>query len=70
MNVSKIYQLDMFMSDEESEIQALRKEVQAIGVSSTKVRKGTYAKIGELNKIVIDLQERLAIIERNICKGK
>jgi len=57
------------MSDEESEIQALRKEVQAIGASSTKVRKGTYAKIGELNKIVIDLQERLAIIERNICKG-
>ncbi len=61
-------QLDLFRSDEESEIIELRKEIVAIRDSSTKVRKGTYARIGELTKEVRDLKERLAIIERHICR--
>ncbi len=70
MTIQKIesYQLDFFLSEEESEIQGLRKQIEAIGASSTKVRKGCYAKIGELTKEVRDLSERLAIIERNICQ--
>ena len=62
------FQLDLFRSDEESEIIALRKQIEAIGASSTKVRKGAYARIGELTKEVKELSERLAIIERHICK--
>ncbi len=69
MNVSKIYQLDFFLTPEESEIKALRKEVKAISDSSTKVRKGTYSKIGELNKIVNDLHERLSLLEAHICRS-
>ena len=61
-------QLDFFRSDEESEIVALRKEISAVSASANKVRKGTYARIGELSKEVRDLKERLAIIERHICK--
>lgn len=64
-----IIQLDFFKNAEESEIEALRKEIEAVSASSTKVRKGTYARIGELNKICLDLQNRLEIIERNICRG-
>lgn len=67
---TKIYQLDFWKTEEESEIEALRKEIKSIGDSSTRVRKGTYARIGELNKIILDLQDRLTIIECNICKGK
>jgi hypothetical protein len=69
MNVSKIYQLDFFKTEEESEIEALRKEIAAVKTSSDKVRRSLFARNGELTKIVIDLQERLAVIERNICKG-
>jgi hypothetical protein len=70
MNVSKIYQLDFFKSEEESEIEALRKEIGAVKNSSDKVRRGLFARNGELTKIVNDLQQRLAIIERNICQKK
>ena len=69
MNVSKIYQLDFFKSEEESEIEALRKEIAAVKTSSDKVRRSLFARNGELTKIVVDLQERLAILERNICMG-
>lgn len=62
------FQLDFFRSDEESEIIALRNQIEAIGASSTKVRKGCYAKIGELTKEVKDLKDRLQIIERHICR--
>ncbi len=64
---TECYQLDFFLSEEESEIESLRKRIEAIGASSTKVRKGTYSRIGELTKVCLDLQERLALIERNIC---
>lgn len=62
------YQLDFFISKEECEITALRKQIEAIGASSTKVRKGTYARIGEFTKVITDLSNRLEIMERNICR--
>lgn len=65
----QLIQYDFFQTEEESEIECLRKQVEAISASSTKVRKGTYGKIGELTKLVNDLEERLAIIERNICRS-
>lgn len=62
-------QLDFWKSEEESELESLRKEIRAVKTSSDKVRRGLYARNGELTKLVLDLQERLAILERNICKG-
>ncbi len=64
---SKIFQLDFFLTPEESEIESLRKQISAVKSSSDKVRRGLYARNGELTKMVIDLQERLAILEKNIC---
>jgi len=62
-------QLDFFKTLEESEIERLVREMSEVKASSTKVRKGTYAEIGSLKKRVLDLEERLMILERNICRG-
>lgn len=69
MNQSKIVQLDFFKSSEQSEIDSIRERVEAIGISSSKVRKSLYARNGELNKKMLDLETRMEIIEKNICKG-
>jgi hypothetical protein len=68
--IMEIVQLDFFKTAEESEIEALRKQIAAVKASSDKVRRGMFARHGDLTKIVLDLQERLAVIERNICRGK
>ena len=61
-------QLDFFI-DDKSDFDYIREEVEAIRVSGDKVRKGMYAKHAELEKCYRELNERLAVIERNICKG-
>ena len=67
---TECYQLDFFLSEEESEIQALRKEIVAIRESTSKVRKKLFAEQGKLMKITNDVRDRLEIIERNICIGE
>ncbi len=62
-----IQQLDLF--DEETEICLLRKEVQELKTSLDKVRKGIFAKHGDLAKMYMNVDQRMEIIERNICKG-
>lgn len=61
-------QYDFFSTEEESEFHALEKSIEDIKKSTERVRKGTYAEIGALKKRVLELEERLQIIERNICK--
>ncbi len=63
------YQLDFFKSDEDCKIEALCNTIEAVKTSSDKVRRGTYASIGEVKKECLDLKSRLEILERNICKG-
>ena len=63
-------QLDFFKTEEESEIEALRKEIASVKTSSDKVRRALFSRHGDLTKVVMDLQDRLGIIESNICKGK
>jgi len=62
-------QLDLFRSKEECELITLRNVIEDVRKSADKVRKGTYARINELNKECGDLRNRLEIIERNICRG-
>jgi uncharacterized protein Yka (UPF0111/DUF47 family) len=61
-------QFDLFKSDEETKVDTLHKAVEDIKKSSDKVRKGTYARINELTKKCQELESRLAIMEKNICK--
>jgi hypothetical protein len=66
--MNAIVQFDLF-EEKPSELELLRKDIAAVGESATKVRKGTYAAIGELKTRVLSLEERLELLERNICKG-
>lgn len=59
-----IFQLDFW---EETEISALKARIDAVEKSKEKVRKGLYAENAALKKKVSELEERLALLERNIC---
>ena len=62
------FQLDLFKTEEQSEIDALRFEITAIKTSTDKVRKKLFAENGKLTKKMLDLESRMQIIERNICR--
>jgi hypothetical protein len=62
-------QLDFFLTEEECQISALKKAVEEVRKSGDKVRKGTYARLNELNKECVELKSRLDILERYICRG-
>ena len=62
-------QLDFFKTAQECELDAIRRSLDEKIKTLDKVRKGTYAEINGLKKRMLELEERLAIIERNICKG-
>lgn len=61
-----LVQLDFF---EDAEISTLKARIEAVEKSKEKVRKGLYAENGVLKKRVTDLEERLAFLERNMCKS-
>lgn len=63
-----IYQLDLFKDDEDCRIETIERDLIATTKSLNNVRKGTYASINELKKIVLELNERIKIIERNLCR--
>lgn len=63
-------QYDIFEESDESQLKAIEEKVAQVALSSDKVRKGLYAKTNELHKVIMDLEERLKIMERNICYGK
>lgn len=60
-------QLDFF---ENTDIFLIKEEVKKVRTSSEKVRKSLFAKHSELYGKMIELQERLLIIEQNICKNR
>lgn len=61
-----LIQLDLF---EDNEMVLLRNEIQRVRESTDKVRKGLFARHGELAKLYVELDHRLGIIEKCICKG-
>ena len=63
-------QLDFWLTKEESELEMLGKKVYEMNLSMHRVRRCIFAENGELKKRVSEMEERLAIIERNICYGK
>ncbi len=63
--MNKVLQLDFF---EETEITQMKSEIESMSESLNRIRKGLYAKNGSLEKKYQELDERLGIIERNICK--
>lgn len=64
-----VYQLDFFKPSEESRLDALEKSFALVKDSCDKVRKGQYAKIGDMKKLLFEIEARLSVLEKNICKG-
>ncbi len=65
-------QYDLFHkrgNERDSEIENILHEIEEIKACLHKVRKGTYASIGEIKKVSLNYDDRLNVIERNICKG-
>jgi hypothetical protein len=63
----QVIQLDFF--EEKTKEDSLMEEMKLVKASCDKVRKGLFARHGELAKMYLDLSDRLSIIEKNICKG-
>lgn len=61
-------QLDFF--EPHNELDLVRSDIKSIKESSNKVRKSMFARHNELAKLLIDINERLEILERNICQNK
>jgi capsule polysaccharide export protein KpsE/RkpR len=62
-------QLDFTKTEEECEIECLRKELDFTYKRLEAVRKGTYARLNDQAKEIEELKIRQNIIERNICIG-
>lgn len=63
-------QYDLFFTKEECERDALDERMEKVEKSADKVRRKLFAENGALKKMVIDLSNRLEIIERNLCQGQ
>lgn len=61
-------QYDLF-TPKPTEIEILRMEFESLNVSHHKVRRGTYCELNKEKKRINELEERLSILERYICKG-
>lgn len=66
--MSSIIQFDLFerLPSQEEMMQA---DIKAIAVSSDKVRRKLFAENGALKKRMYELESRLQILERYICRG-
>ena len=63
-----LIQLELF--DIRSETDILQEEIGELKKSQDKLRKGLFARHGELAKKYLEIHNRLEILEMNICKGK
>ena len=61
-------QFDLFKTEEESEKEALRKEVKRLQKSLDKVRRGTYARLNSLEKQQIEILEEFESWKRTVCQ--
>lgn len=61
-------QYELFETKSQDEIYL--EQIEEIRESCHKVRKGIFAKHGELAKLYMDLSYRLSILEKHICKEK
>ncbi len=63
------YQLNFF-EEEKTDLEYLRDDVKEVKESNDKVRKSMFARHAELAKKYLELNDRLQIIEKNICNGE
>lgn len=61
--------MEQLLLFEESLEGKLLREVRELKESVNKIRKGQFARLGELGKICKELSERMDIIEAGLCKA-
>lgn len=61
-------QLDFFEDIDSTDY--LNEEIRKIKISTDKVRRGLFARHGQLASLYVELSARLDLLERNICNGK
>ena len=59
------YQYEFFKA---AEFKMLEEELDKVSKSADKVRRGTYANINELRKMIVEMKEDVDIIKRHLCK--
>jgi hypothetical protein len=59
-----------FFYQERTELDDIKEEVKDVKQSNDKVRKSMFARHGELARKYMELNERMQIIERNICRSE
>jgi hypothetical protein len=62
-----LVQLDFFETDETS---VIKQEIINAHASIGRIRRALFARNGELSKQVLDLTQRLEIIEQGLCNAK
>ncbi len=62
------YQLELFESNDTLDL--IERKIEEYKDSSDKVRRGIHAKFNSIQSRCKDLETRLALLERYICKGK
>lgn len=63
-------QYSLFETREESEHDAIIRKIDELDQSCHRIRKGIFAKHNELLKRNMDLERRMEILEKYICKGE
>jgi len=63
-----LIQGDFFETFEESRLRSLEENNDKVAKSLDKVRKGTYAKLGDHERRISDQESRMLILERVLCK--
>ena len=62
-----IIQYDFF-EEKPTALEELQLEIEHYAKSSDKVRRGTYASINELRKVILEIKDDVDLIKRHICK--
>lgn len=64
-----IIQYDLF-DEPGNEYDAIKRSVDEVKFSCEKTRKGMFVRHNELSRLYVELNHRLDIIEKNICRYK
>jgi hypothetical protein len=63
-------QLDLFKTEQECELEELRKEVIRLRVSTDKVRKGMYARLNNIEKMYVEVCNEFEQWKKVLCSKK
>ena len=69
MSLVRLVQYDLF-EPPISEVEDMKRQLAEMKKSQDKVRKGIYAKHGELCKMYLDLYHEVETLKRDICRNR